>query len=47
MVPLSMQRVVEQVSDTLPEIPRLPKMFGETFSNTYTTTLQKQSDWAD
>jgi meiotically up-regulated gene 157 (Mug157) protein len=39
-----MQRVVEQVADTLPEFPRLPKLFADTFSNTFTTTLRRQQD---
>jgi uncharacterized protein len=43
-LPPSMQRLVEQVANTLPEFPRLPKMFADTFSNTFTTTLQPQSD---
>lgn len=44
MLPTSMQRLVEHVADSLPEFPRLPKMFADTFSNTFTTTLQPQQD---
>jgi uncharacterized protein len=44
MLPASMQRLVEQVADSLPEFPRLPKMFADTFGNTFTTTLQPQQD---
>ena len=44
MLPKSMQQLVEKVADSLPEFPRLPKMFADTFSNTYTTTLQPQKD---
>lgn len=44
MLPQSMQRVVAQVADKFPQYPRLPKMFADTFSNTYATTLQRQAD---
>jgi uncharacterized protein len=44
MLPQSMQHLLERVADTLPEFPRLPKMFADTFSNTFTTTLQPQPD---
>lgn len=44
MLPQSMQRVVAQVADKFPQYPRLPRMFTDTFSNTYATTLQKQAD---
>ncbi len=44
MLPHSMQRLVSQVADALPQYPGLPKMFADTFSNTYATTLQKQPD---
>jgi uncharacterized protein len=43
-LPLSMQKIVARVADALPQYPRLPKMFADTFSNTYATTLQKQVD---
>jgi uncharacterized protein len=43
-LPLSMQRTVARVADALPQYPRQPKMFADTFSNTYATTLQKQGD---
>jgi uncharacterized protein len=39
-----MQRLAEHVADALPQFPRLPKMFLDTFSNTFTTTLQPQND---
>jgi uncharacterized protein len=44
MLPHSMQQLVERVADVFPQYPRLPKMFADTFSNTYATTLQKQKD---
>jgi uncharacterized protein len=44
MLPTSMRHLVEKVADTLPEFPRLPKIFADTFSNTFTTTLQPQKD---
>jgi uncharacterized protein len=42
--PKSMQQLVEHVADSLPEFPRLPKMFADTFSNTIATTLRPQKD---
>jgi uncharacterized protein len=44
MLPHSMQQLVALVADTLPQNPRLPKLFADTFSNTYSTTLRKQAD---
>jgi hypothetical protein len=43
-VPKSMVRVIEQVADSLPQFPRLQRVFADTFSNTLTTTLKPQSD---
>jgi uncharacterized protein len=43
-LPSSMQQLIEKVADSLPQFPRLPKMFADTFSNTFTTTLQPQKD---
>ena len=39
MLPPSMQTLVEKIADTFPQYPRLPKMFADTLSNTYATTL--------
>jgi uncharacterized protein len=39
-----MRRVVGRVADTLSQYPQLPKLFADTFSNTYSTTLRKQAD---
>ncbi len=44
MLPPSMQQMIERVSDTLIEFPRLPKFFADTFTNTYTTTLRTLED---
>jgi meiotically up-regulated gene 157 (Mug157) protein len=44
VLPSSIQRLCEQVADALPQFPRLPKMFADTFSNTFATTLQPQRD---
>jgi meiotically up-regulated gene 157 (Mug157) protein len=39
-----MQEMIKRVADRLPQYPRLTKMFADTFSNTYSTTLKHQSD---
>ncbi len=44
MLPPSMQSLVARVSKALPHYPRLPKMFADTLSNTWATTLQPQAD---
>lgn len=44
MLPPSMQDLVARVTKALPQHPRLPKMFAETLSNTWATTLQPQDD---
>ena len=44
MLPPSMQTLVEKVADLFPHYPRLPKMFADTLSSTFATTLQKQAD---
>lgn len=44
MLPPSMQSLVARVSESLPHHPRLPKMFADTLSNTFATTLQPQPD---
>ena len=44
MLPPSMQDMTMRVADALPQFSRLPKVFADTFSNTYTTTLQQQDD---
>jgi meiotically up-regulated gene 157 (Mug157) protein len=36
--------MVERVADCLPQFPRLPSVFADTFANTFTTTLRPQSD---
>jgi uncharacterized protein len=43
-LPTSMQRTIDSVADNFPQYPQLPKLFADTFSNTYTTTLRPQSD---
>jgi meiotically up-regulated gene 157 (Mug157) protein len=43
-LPKSLTRMVERVADCLPQIPRLPRVFADTFSNTFTTTLKPQGD---
>ncbi len=43
-LPQSMQNMVECVTAKLPQFPRLPKIFADTFSNTFTTTLKPQAD---
>ncbi len=44
MLPISMQNIISSVSRALPQYPQLPKMFADTFSNTYSTTLKQQPD---
>lgn len=44
MLPHSMQNVIAKVVAALPQHSKLPKMFADTFSNTYLTTLQHQAD---
>jgi uncharacterized protein len=44
MLPTSMQILIADVSAALPNYPRLPQIFADTFSNTYSTTLQAQPD---
>ncbi len=44
MLPQSMQTVIAQVSQALPQYPRIPQIFADTFSNTYATTLKPQPD---
>ncbi len=44
MLPPSMQSLVARVSEALPHHPRLPRMFADTLSNTWATTLQPQPD---
>ncbi len=43
-LPRSMRQMIEQVADRLPQFPRLRRVFADTFSNTFTTTLKPQSD---
>ncbi len=43
-LPKSMARMIEQVADCLPQFTRLPSIFADTFSNTFTTTLKPQND---
>ncbi len=43
-LPASMQQMVEGVAAALPQFPRLPRIFADTFSNTFTTTMKPQSD---
>jgi uncharacterized protein len=44
MLPTSMQKFVDHVAVQLPQYPKLPKLFADTFSNTFTTTLRPQSN---
>jgi uncharacterized protein len=44
MRPSSMQRVIDEVSNSLPQFPRLRQIFADTFANTLETTLQRQAD---
>ena len=44
VLPLSMRRVAAQVADALPGFARLPKVFADTFANTYSTTLREHRD---
>jgi uncharacterized protein len=39
-----MQNTISQVSKALPQYPRLPQIFADTFTNTYSTTLKPQPD---
>jgi uncharacterized protein len=39
-----MQTVIANVQKALPQYPQLPKLFANTFSNTYATTLKPQAD---
>lgn len=43
-LPPSMKMVVEQVAAALPQFPRLPKIFADTFANTFSTTLKPHAD---
>jgi uncharacterized protein len=44
MIPDSMRRLIDHVAKSLPQYPQLPKLFADTFSNTYATTLKPQTD---
>lgn len=44
MLPASMHQMIERVANTLVEFPGLPKIFADTFANTYTTTLRPLED---
>ena len=44
MLPASMTEAIRRVADRLPQFPRLPQMFADTFANTYATTLRPQPD---
>jgi uncharacterized protein len=44
MIPLTMQNVVSLVREAFPQYQQLPKIFTDTFSNTYSTTLRAQAD---
>jgi uncharacterized protein len=44
MLPASMQKWVDHVASSLPQYPALPKLFADTFSNTFTTTLKPQAN---
>jgi uncharacterized protein len=43
-LPVSMLAMGRRVAETLPQYPSLAKMFLDTFSNTYSTTLKLQPD---
>ena len=43
-LPPSMQQMVDGVAAKLPQFPRLPKIFADTLSNTFGTTLKPQAD---
>ncbi len=43
-LPASMQQRVERVGAALPHYPQLPKLFADTFSNTWSTTLRPHAD---
>ena len=44
MLPITMQALIARVTTAFPQYPRLPAMFADTFSNTFTTTLRPQPD---
>ncbi len=44
MLTRSMRTLVAEVERTLPDFPRLPKIFADCLVNTYSTTLQPQPD---
>jgi uncharacterized protein len=44
MLPFSMQAAIWKVTQALPQYSRLPQVFADTFSNTYSTTLKPQPD---
>jgi uncharacterized protein len=44
MLPATMQNLVSQVAKRFPRHPNLPKLFADTFSNTFATTLRPQVD---
>jgi len=39
-----MKNAVDHVAATLPQFPRLPQMFADTFANTFSSTLKPQAD---
>ena len=39
-----MKKIAEQVVAALPQFPRLPQMFTDTFANTFSTTLKPEAD---
>ena len=43
-LPRSMQHMTDAVAAKLQQFPRLPKIFADTFSNTFMTTLKPQAD---
>ena len=43
-LPASMQNLVDRVTQAFPDLPRLTRMFGDTLSNTWATTLKPQAD---
>jgi len=43
-LPPSMENAVNHATATLPQFPRLPQMFADTFANTFSTTLKSQAD---
>ena len=44
MLPISMQREIDRVSDCFPQYSQLGKLFADTFSNTWSTTLRPKPD---